>query len=156
MSAGMTEQLEPRVHGKIISAEPEPGGAAIVTAVLDSYQRNSRDVHRLPKQITLTFFCPNYEAGMPRDEGKVWVEFECFADWEGLSESIVKDASIQPAKDGGNEFEYSLNGEIFSVKQPSGSKDLYINAIVPILLTLGSRTPKAETAQTKEGTTVRL
>src|SRR2546426_5409114 len=110
MTAGTIEHLEPRVHGKIIAAEPEAGSAAIVTAVLDSYQRNSRDVLRLPKQVTLTFFCPNYEPSILKDEGKVWVEFECFADWEGLSESIVKDASIQPVKDRRNEFEYSVTG----------------------------------------------
>ncbi len=148
--------MEPRVHGKIIAAEPEAGSAAIATAVFDSYQINSRDVHTLPRQVTLTFFCPNCEPSILEDEAKVWVEFECFADWESLSESRVKDASIQPAKDRRNEYEYSLIGEIFSVKQSSGSKDLYINAVVPILLTLGSRTPTAQTAQAKEGITVRL
>ena len=67
----------------------------------------------------------------------VWIEFECFADWEDLSESISIEQSVLPLKADRQNFEYAFVGEVFHLEEPGRTSDMYINPGVPIMLTLG-------------------
>ena len=148
--------MEPRVHGTIITAEIEPGDAATVTARLDSYQRDNQSVQMLSRPTTITFFCPNYEPKVLKAGDQVWMQFECYADWEDLSESPSREQLIQPLREAQSSIEYSLTGEIFHLAEPNETRDIYIDAIVPILMTLGLPANSREPRLVRDGQIMRL
>ena len=155
-SSGSDAGLEPRVQGTVIAAEIEDGGAAIVTSRFEAYRERYRDFQRLSVPLTITFFCPDYEPERTRMGDKTWVEFECFADWENLSDTTSKDPSIQPLK-GKLGIEYSLTGDVFGITQRAlAVGDFYIKAIVPIRLNLGPPSDPKRAGSIFEGKIVKL
>jgi hypothetical protein len=126
------------VHGKMIRlVEEEGGGAGVIRMTVDRYLERGGVVKPPEKPIEITFFFPNYDPSLLQSGHLFWIHLELYADWGDLKEIQNRETWIKSLNNKDTSYEYALAGEMFQLSESGRDDDLYINAGLPVSLSLG-------------------